>query len=79
MAEIVATLAGSTRLPIVAEPNAGKPRLVDGSTVFDMDAPAFASALIQCRKAGARILGGCCGTTPGHIRALSERILVQPQ
>ena len=74
MAEIVGVLASETRLPVVAEPNAGMPRLVDGKTVFDMDAPEFASGLAACMKAGARILGGCCGTTPEHIRAFTARL-----
>ncbi len=74
MAEIVATLAQASRLPVAAEPNAGKPRLAGGVTVFDMDAAAFASGVASCLKAGGRILGGCCGTTPAHIRALSARI-----
>ena len=74
MAEIVGVLASETRLPVVAEPYAGMPRLVDGKTVFDMDAPEFASGLAACMKAGARILGGCCGTTPEHIRAFTARL-----
>ena len=56
MAQIVTTLSSVTRLPIVAEPNAGMPRLVEGKTVFDMDAHAFASGLMKCVKSGARIL-----------------------
>ena len=74
MALIIETIASETRLPVAAEPNAGMPRLVNGTTVFDMDAPAFASGVIRCRNAGARILGGCCGTTPEHIRALAARL-----
>ncbi len=74
MAEIVATLESRTRLPVVAEPNAGKPRLVGGETVFDMDAGTFASGMSRCVKAGAKILGGCCGTSPEHIAALSAML-----
>lgn len=75
LADIIATMSASTKLPIVAEPNAGKPRLVDGVTTFDMDADTFAAGMLECKKAGARVLGGCCGTTPDHIRAL--RMLLQ--
>jgi 5-methyltetrahydrofolate--homocysteine methyltransferase len=75
MAEIVTILSGSTKLPIVAEPNAGKPKLVDGMTRFDMDPRTFASGTVKCKLAGARILGGCCGTTPEHIRALAEQLM----
>jgi 5-methyltetrahydrofolate--homocysteine methyltransferase len=75
MADIVTILAASTKLPIVAEPNAGKPRLIDGITRFDMDPVAFAVGTSKCRLAGARMLGGCCGTTPEHIRALREQLI----
>ncbi len=78
MAGIVSTLAAVTRLPIVAEPNAGKPKLVDGQTVYDMGPEEFAHGLLACREAGAAILGGCCGTTPAHIRALSVLLASWP-
>ena len=74
MAEIVGILSKTTKLPIVAEANAGKPRLINGKTEFDMDPAAFALGMSACRLAGARILGGCCGTTPEHIRALVRAI-----
>jgi len=74
MALIIRAVASETRLPVAAEPNAGMPRLMNGETVFDMDAPAFASGVVSCMTAGARILGGCCGTTPEHIRALAARL-----
>ena len=74
MAEIVRTLSQTTKLPIVAEANAGKPRLIKGKTEFDMDPATFAMGMSACRLAGARILGGCCGTTPEHIRALVRAI-----
>ena len=74
LAEIVAIYAATTKLPIVAEPNAGKPMLVNGATIFNMDPDAFAAGMIKCKEAGARILGGCCGTTPAHIRALKQAV-----
>ena len=74
MAEIVRTLSKATKLPIVAEANAGKPKLVNGKTEFDMDPDTFALGMSKCRLAGARILGGCCGTTPDHIRALTRAL-----
>jgi 5-methyltetrahydrofolate--homocysteine methyltransferase len=72
LAEIVAVFAATTKLPIVAEPNAGKPALVNGATVFNMDPGVFVAGMMKCKEAGARILGGCCGTTPAHIRALTH-------
>jgi 5-methyltetrahydrofolate--homocysteine methyltransferase len=74
LAEIISNLSASTKLPLIAEPNAGKPRLINGTTSFDMNPAVFAAGMIECRKAGACILGGCCGTTPNHIRALKNAI-----
>jgi 5-methyltetrahydrofolate--homocysteine methyltransferase len=74
MAEIVRTLSKATKLPIVAEANAGKPKLVNGKTEFDMDPDTFALGMSKCRLAGARMVGGCCGTTPDHIRALTRAL-----
>lgn len=61
-------------VPLVAKPNAGLPRLVDGKTAFDMDAREFASYAGRFAAAGVNLVGGCCGTTPLHIRELRERI-----
>lgn len=61
-------LAG-TGVLLLAEPNAGKPRLEAGGAIYDLSPERFAQSLEQIRSAGAAILGGCCGTTPEHIRA----------
>ena len=74
MAEIVTMMREAVSVPILAQPNAGKPRLLDKETVFDMSPSDFAEGVYQCREAGARLLGGCCGTTPAHIRALREKL-----
>ena len=74
MAEIIRILAGSAKLPVIAEPNAGKPKLINGETVFDMNPSTYSDGLAKCMQAGAKILGGCCGTTPDHIRIFSKRI-----
>ena len=74
MAEIVKRMKTCARVPVIAKPNAGMPRYEDGRTVFDMGAVEFgekASRLVEC---GASVVGGCCGTTPEHIRELSERV-----
>jgi 5-methyltetrahydrofolate--homocysteine methyltransferase len=72
MAEIVSKMREVTSLSIVAQPNAGKPRLVENRTVFDMSPPDFAVGIHQCLQAGARLVGGCCGTSAAHIRAIVE-------
>ena len=62
-----------TDLPLIAKPNAGLPVIQsDGSAVYGMSPGKFAREMQQLRKAGAGILGGCCGTTPEHIRMLKE-------
>jgi len=72
MAEIVSKMRKVTSLPILAQPNAGKPRLVENQTVFDMTPSDFVAGIYQCLQAGAQLLGGCCGTSPAHIRAIVE-------
>ena len=74
MAEVVSLLQEATSLPIVAQPNAGKPKLVGDQTVFDMSPTEFASGISKCLQAGAQLVGGCCGTSPAHIRAVVEML-----
>ena len=74
MLALVARMAEYATVPILAKPNAGMPKLVNGETVFDTTAEAFAAAGKELLEAGASILGGCCGTTPEHIKALSDAV-----
>ena len=71
---IVAAMKSNTDKPILAEPNAGMPRLEGDRTVFDQTPEVFAAHAAQVAAAGARILGGCCGTTPEHIAALRSAL-----
>ena len=72
MAVVVSLLKSATSLPVLAQPNAGKPKLVGDQTVFEMAPAAFSAGIAECLRAGARLVGGCCGTTPAHIRAVAE-------
>ena len=72
MSEVVSKMRAVTSLPILAQPNAGKPRFVENRTVFDMSPSDFAAGIHKCLQAGARLIGGCCGTSPAHIRAIVE-------
>ena len=72
MALVVSLLRSATKLPILAQPNAGKPKLVDNLTVFEMAPEDFAEGIAKCLQAGAGLVGGCCGTTPEHIRAVAN-------
>ncbi|MCX7840000.1 MAG: homocysteine S-methyltransferase family protein [Anaerolineae bacterium] len=55
---------------LIAKPNAGKPEIVEGKTIFPATPQVMAESAVALRDAGARIIGGCCGTTPAHIRAM---------
>ena len=74
MARIISWMREVTSLPLVAQPNAGKPRLVEGETLFDMSPADFAAGAHACVLAGAHVVGGCCGTSPAHINALRSVI-----
>jgi 5-methyltetrahydrofolate--homocysteine methyltransferase len=70
MAEVVAIMRTATSLPIIAQPNAGKARLVESGSAYAMSPADFAAGVQECARAGAKLLGGCCGTSPAHIRAM---------
>lgn len=74
MAKVVSALCEATSLPVIAQPNAGKPRLAGNQTVFDMGPAEFAAGISECLQAGARLIGGCCGTSPAHIRAMADMV-----
>lgn len=74
MLEAVEKMAHYTEIPIVVKPNAGLPELVDGVTVFDMEPEVFVKHMMPLADAGATVLGGCCGTTPEHIRQLRKAL-----
>ncbi len=79
MARIVREMAAVTRIPVIAKPNAGLPALDGGGkTVYDMGPEAFADEMEAVWEAGCQILGGCCGTTPDHIRTLHEAFADRP-
>jgi 5-methyltetrahydrofolate--homocysteine methyltransferase len=61
-----------TDLPIMAQPNAGQPKLVDMKVVYDETPAQMVTGVVPLLQAGASIIGGCCGSTPDHIRAFRE-------
>ncbi len=74
MQKLLPQLLNATALPVVLNPNAGLPREVDGKTVFDVGADEFAELMYDMAKDGSlAVMGGCCGTTPRHIAALTAR------
>lgn len=70
MLPILQQIAQYTSLPIIVKPNAGLPKQRDGQTYYDVTPDVFAKQLQEIVKAGACVIGGCCGTTPKHIRAM---------
>ena len=71
---IVKTLAENCSVPVSVQPNAGMPYLENGETKFPMDAVNFGRWAPKLIESGATYLGGCCGTTPDHIRELAKAI-----
>ena len=69
MIEVAALMRPATGLPLWFKPNAGMPELVNGETVFRDTPEHMAAELGKLIAAGASIVGGCCGSTPAHIRA----------
>jgi methionine synthase / methylenetetrahydrofolate reductase(NADPH) len=67
-------MRGSTELPLVAMPNAGMPRNVDGRNIYLCSPEYMASFARKFVRAGVQFVGGCCGTTPNHIRAMKSAI-----
>jgi len=74
MLPLVRALKEVATVPVLAKPNAGLPVLVGGETVFDMSAGEFAQFAPEFAAAGVNLLGGCCGTSPDFIAALSAAL-----
>jgi 5-methyltetrahydrofolate--homocysteine methyltransferase len=74
MAVVVSILKSATTGPVIAQPNAGRPKLVGDKTIFEMAPAQFADGIAGCIRAGAGLVGGCCGTSPEHIRAVAEML-----
>ncbi len=73
MVAVVRSLARSVQIPIIAKPNAGMPVIDDeGRAVYSMSPEEFGGHMLRLRQSGAKLLGGCCGTEPSHIAALTS-------
>ena len=78
MAELVREMKAYANIPVIAKPNDGMPEVIDGETVYRMTPEEFAAEARLILEAGAGIVGGCCGTTPEHIRAFKEAAKAYP-
>lgn len=74
MLKLAQTALPYSRVPMLAKPNAGVPVMVDGKVRYNLEPDAFATSLIKFVNAGARVVGGCCGTSPEHITEAINRI-----
>jgi 5-methyltetrahydrofolate--homocysteine methyltransferase len=64
----------ASETPLIVKPNAGLPRVVNGETVFDATPEEMAGYARRFAALGARVVGGCCGSTPAHIRAIAQAV-----
>jgi len=74
MLDLVRQIGESTSLPILAFPTPGMPQLVKGQITYDTAPEYFAKATLRLVEEGAKIIGGCCGTTPEHIRHIRAQL-----
>ncbi len=71
---VIERLLEVSSVPVVLKPNAGLPRVENGKTVFDVTIDEFAREVCELVRLGVRAVGGCCGTTPEYIKALSDGV-----
>lgn len=74
MLAMVSRILEYSPVPVIVQPNAGLPAVVDGHTVYDISPESFGNYMAEMAGMGALILGGCCGTTPSHIAAVKRAI-----
>ena len=72
--EVAKIITKITNKPIIIQPNAGLPKIIDGKTVYTKTPEEFARQLKEIAKLGVNLLGGCCGTTPAHLKAVVNEI-----
>lgn len=74
MIPILEEILQYTSLPVIVKPNAGLPKQKDGEVFYDVEPEEFAAYMEEIVRKGAALVGGCCGTTPGHIQKMIERV-----
>ncbi|MBR3356518.1 MAG: homocysteine S-methyltransferase family protein [Solobacterium sp.] len=78
MVSIIDRIRAVTSLPLIVNPNAGLPKTVEGRTVYLVSPESFTRSMTAIAAAGAQVMGGCCGTTPEHIRSMREAVRKLP-
>ncbi len=74
MIPLIKRMMRYAKVPIFAKPNNGLPELIDGNTVYNMTPDEFSDSVRLIVEAGAKAVGGCCGSTPKHIEALKKKV-----
>jgi 5-methyltetrahydrofolate--homocysteine methyltransferase len=74
MIGLVEELRKSTDLPVIIQPNAGKPELIHNKLTYPQNPKSFAEDMVKIIKAGANFVGGCCGTTPEFVREIHKEL-----
>jgi len=74
MLRLIRRINSVVNIPVIAKPNAGMPVIKDGKTVFPMGPAEFGGYAEAFVEAGVNIMGGCCGTSPEHIKVLSDNM-----
>ena len=73
LTKVAEELLENASVPVILKPNAGLPEVKDGETRFNVTPEEFSTDLTNLIKKGLRVIGGCCGTTPDYIKALTEK------
>jgi len=71
---IIEEILAATGLPVIFQPNAGLPQMVGGVATYSVQPAEYASFMLKMAVLGVTVLGGCCGTTPAHIKALHDAL-----
>jgi 5-methyltetrahydrofolate--homocysteine methyltransferase len=74
LTEKFAKLLKGSNIMLLAKPNGGKPELADGKAIYKLQAEEFGNWLKKIHKAGAAVVGGCCGTSPAHINSMTKKL-----
>ncbi len=72
--EAIERYKAATELPVMAQPNAGQPKLIDMKVIYDETPEAMVQGVVPLLETGTNIIGACCGSTPDHIRAFRKAI-----
>lgn len=71
---VIERLLKCCSVPVILKPNAGLPKSIGGKTVYDVSAEDFTKSILEMIDMGVRVVGGCCGTVPEYIKAVSDKI-----